>query len=78
MSMAMAIGAIYCGELQRQTERRIREELEAESMRKMAEKAFPETQVLRSYAESIGMKDGDLVTMDDCPDIFRVTLVDTI
>lgn len=40
MSMAMVIGAIYCGELQRQTERRIREELEAESMRKMAEKAF--------------------------------------
>lgn len=46
--------------------------------RDLAASAFPETQVLRSYAESIGMKDGDLVTMDDCPDISRVTLVDTI
>lgn len=40
MSMAMVIGAIYCGELQRYAERMTREKLEAERMRRITDKAF--------------------------------------
>lgn len=40
--------------------------------------ALPDAKILRSHAESIGMKDGDTVSMGDDPGIFRVVLVDSI